>query len=226
MPKKPNYELKAQVIGNGCAKIQRKLSLTEWKYQQLFLSLETGKEEITEENIKTLNKQSELMDKLTEEISHFSEEEIEEAVKVNRAGYQRTKRLKDRILKLLENQNAIFVTLTFRNSVLENTNEQTRRDYVRKYLKSQCLKYVANIDFGKTNEREHYHAVVVPKSNELDGKKYREQCGQIDFERVWHKANELDYENTAKRMAKYVNKLTNHAIKETTRQNRVMYSRD
>ena len=46
MPKKPNYELKAQVIGNGCAKIQRKLSLTEWKYQQLFLSLETGKEEL------------------------------------------------------------------------------------------------------------------------------------------------------------------------------------
>lgn len=236
MVKKPNYELKAQVIGNGCAKIQRKVRLSNWKEFQLRdqvfelkLIEDTLGEDKTEEIEKALNNLTKILDfkeKFTKALNQFSEEEIQEAVKVNDAGYKRTKRLKDKISKYLENENAIFLTLTFKPDVLENTTPQTRRDYVRKFLKSQCKYYVANIDFGKLNEREHYHAVVVPLNEKIDGKSYREKCGSIDFEKVWHKVDENDYQNTAKRLSKYVNKLTNHAVKETTRQNRILYSRD
>ena len=236
MVKKPNFELKAKVIGNGCAKIQRKLSLSNWKNRQLeseIYNLELEQELYGLDNTEKLEELEQKKDKVKrfqnlydEKINSYTEEEIREAERVNDAGHKRTKRLKDRISMYLENENAIFLTLTFRPDVLENTTPQTRRDYVRKFLKSQCKYYVANIDFGKLNEREHYHAVVVPIFEKINGETYRKKCGSIDFERVWHKVDESDYENTSKRLAKYVNKLTNHAIKETTHQNRVIYSKN
>ena len=48
----------------------------------------------------------------------------------------------------------------------------------------------------------------------------------IDFERIKisSKKNQ-DIESTSKKVSKYVSKLTNHAIKETTQQNRIIYSK-
>jgi len=48
----------------------------------------------------------------------------------------------------------------------------------------------------------------------------------IDFERVRiSRKKNCDIEATSKKIAKYTSKLTNHAIKETTQQNRIIYSR-
>lgn len=141
---------------------------------------------------------------------------IKEARKINTASYRRRERLKDRIMKYLLNGSCIFVTLTFTDDVLDSTNEETRRKYVQRYLKSISDYYIANIDYGvddRYTHREHYHALVL---KEFIEEKWT--YGYTWFERV-HKANsEFD-------LAKYISKLTNHAIKESTKRCCYIYSR-
>ena len=130
--------------------------------------------------------------------------EWNEARKINFAYYSRVKRLKKKIAKMLESGNCIFLTFTFTDKVLEITNADTRRRKVRRYLSSYNCDYVANIDFGAKNGREHYHALI--------------QCDKVDY-------NAFDYgalngervrsTNYFEKLAKYISKLTNHAIKDT-----------
>lgn len=210
---KPNYELKAKVISNGMAQKQREISLTFFKQsQQDKILLETG--EIIEQwkplDIKTAQF---YLDMFLEEYP----EEYQECKRVNKASYQRTKRLKDKIQDMILKGNCIFLTLTFTNDVLDSTNQDTRKRYVKRFLKSVSNQYVANIDYGKKYEREHYHAIVLC-DDKIDHNLWK--YGNIDFERV--RVNE---DTSSVKMAKYINKLTNHAIKETVRRNCVIYSR-
>lgn len=144
--------------------------------------------------------------------------EFKECLKINKASYQRTSRLKKRIYEMLISGNCLFLTLTFNDDTLNNTSEATRRQYVRKYLKQFNCKYVANIDYGSINHREHYHAVI--QSDTIDLKAWR-VYGNINVERVRNR--NIDNDNT--RLSKYICKLSNHAIKETTKRCSLMYSR-
>lgn len=112
----------------------------------------------------------------------------------------------------------LFLTLTFTDSTLSSTTPETRRKYVRRFLKSQCPVYVANIDFGGKNGREHYHALV--------------RSEKIDY-RLWHKLGAIKGEHVRTsetdltRTAKYIAKLSKHAIKETAGKGvRIIYSRN
>jgi len=214
---KPNYELKAKVIENGCCALMRKISLTKWKLGQAEVNFMNNGEVDQFVKLYSLNQ------KLSSRLEDYDPEEIEESKKVNNASYCRTKRLRNRVMAMLKKDECIFLTLTFKNSVLNNTNEETRKKYIKRFLKETCYEYIANIDYGKKNEREHYHAVVIAKDNKIDNALY--SYGSINFERVHLRSDESDFENTSKRLSKYVNKLTNHAIKNTVRQNRVIYSR-
>lgn len=84
-----------------------------------------------------------------------------EAERINNAYYARVKRLKDRIRNMLSMGTCYFLTLTFNDDTLNRTCEQTRRKYVTWFLKSFANVYIANIDYGSVNGREHYHAVVL-----------------------------------------------------------------
>ena len=53
-----------------------------------------------------------------------------------------------------------FVSLTFTDEVINSTSETTRHRYVQRWCNEFCRDYYVNQDFGKTNHREHYHAVV------------------------------------------------------------------
>lgn len=104
----------------------------------------------------------------------------------------------------------IFITLTFKD--LSKNNKESRRDAVRKYLKSQCVDYVANIDYGKKNGREHYHAVALVN-------------GSVDYSK-WHTYGAIkgelvptmfkDENKRHNRLAYYINKLSLHALKDCT----------
>lgn len=209
--KKPNYELKAKVLENGMVEKQRKLSLTMFKkYQEQKALYENG--EIVE-CWKPLN-DTEI--ELYQNMAEAFPEEWKEACRVNDASYHRTKRLKERIKSMITSGSCIFLTLTFRDDVLKSTSEDTRKQYVRKALKMMSENYIANIDYGKKNEREHYHAIVLADKVLQDYWKY----GNLDYERV-----RADEDTSPVKIAKYIAKLTNHAIKETVKQNRMIYSR-
>lgn len=147
--------------------------------------------------------------------SRFRCRAFNEARKINRARYSRTRRLEGRVRALVEDGGAVFLTLTFTDEVMRSTTAETRRRYVKRYLAEQSSNYVANIDYGATKGREHYHAVAV---GPVDYGPWHDR-GAIKGERI-HKT-----ESAPVKLAKYTSKLTNHAIKETARGCSVIYSR-
>ena len=159
-----------------------------------------------------------LNDLLFESIENGLKNEFLECLKINKSSYERTNRLKKRIYDMLVSGNCLFLTLTFNDNTLNETSADTRRQYVRKYLKQFNCKYVANIDFGKENHREHYHAVIC--ADKIDLSSWRIH-GNINVERVRNR--NIDRDNT--RLSKYICKLSNHAIKETTKRSSLIYSR-
>lgn len=141
--------------------------------------------------------------------------DLEEARKLNDASYKRVNRLKRRIERYLKSGQCIWLTLTFNPETLAKTSEETRRRYVARFLKTQSKHYIANIDYGDTTEREHYHAVVLCDFVDMDAWKY----GFAYTERI------KNHIKTSTKISKYVSKLCNHAIKETTKRAVYLYSR-
>ena len=139
---------------------------------------------------------------------------------LNKARRKRTKRLNDKIGKMLAVGDCIFLTLTFNDEVLSNTSQLTRRRYVSRYLKTQSEHYCANIDYGTKNEREHYHAVVFAKT--VNMALWENKYGFAYAERVVVKNDG----SSSEKIAKYISKLTNHAIKNTTHNCKVIYSKN
>ena len=115
---------------------------------------------------------------------------------------------------MLETGDCFFLTLAFKDCFLNSTSPQTRRRYVTQFFRDiSALDAVANIDFGKINGREHYRAVVLVDYIDFHFWKY----GNLDF-RIC-KCKDIDSE----RLSTYVAKLTNYAIKVTTKRSNIIY---
>lgn len=206
--KKVDYEYKGSIISNNInkqvAKIKKNIYLNN-----LF-------ENIGFYNANTFENDSlEIMyDSLCDKFGFRS---IIEGIRINDARYHKIRRLKNKIDTIINtNKKSFFLTLTFTNDSLNRLSDKTRRRYVHYYLKSISNNYVANIDFGKRNHREHYHAVV--QTDFINSKKWL--YGNLDFE-------EIDITNvkSSECLSKYVAKLVNHAIKETSKRCVLIYSR-
>jgi len=137
---------------------------------------------------------------------------IDCSIRLLESEYRKYARARDHIRDLVLSGNAVFITLTFRDDVLQKTSPRTRRKYVARYLSSQCSKYVANIDYSPKKEREHYHAVV---DNRCDRNMWH-------YGFVWTEIVRTQDFN-CNRVAKYVAKLTSHAFKVSS--TRLLYSR-
>lgn len=203
--KKPDYELKAKVLNLGLHLVQKQVSIAKYAYYAL---IEWGV---------VVKSQLSFEEALQIEADYLSKMPLEwaEACKINHAFYERVKRLTRRIGSMLKSGNCIFLTFTFTDDVLARTTADTRRQKVRRYLASYGCPYVANIDFGAKNGREHYHALIQAESVDYSLYNY----GAINGEKVKSVDDNV-------KLAKYISKLTNHAIKETTARNVVIYSRD
>lgn len=149
----------------------------------------------------------------------YGVEEYEKAIKSQRARKARSKRVRDRVAHIVLNGKSYFLTLTFRDELFSKTNFDTRRQYARRFLSSFCDDYVANIDFGKENHREHYHAIISADSSPklID---WYEKCGAFNLEPIRARTKDLF------KVSKYITKLSCHSIKETTgKAYRIIYSR-
>lgn len=128
---------------------------------------------------------------------------------------KKNQRARQKIESIIQFGNALFLTLTFTDDVLFSTTEKTRRTYVSRFLKENCIEYIANIDFGAKNGREHYHAVV-SVDNKLDYLNWK--FGALNGLKIRKNSKPIA-------MAKYINKLSNHATKSTTKNSKLIYSR-
>lgn len=140
---------------------------------------------------------------------------ILESIRINDAKKHKVSRLRDRIESIISYNNSLFLTLTFTDKCLNSTDFKTRRRYVQRFLKENSLNYVANVDYGAKNHREHYHAVIL--ADKIDHKAWK--YGAINFKRINYDAEQ----DTIEKLALYVAKLTNHAIKETCKRNYMLY---
>lgn len=131
----------------------------------------------------------------------------------------KTFRVRRKILSMMVFGSCSFLTLTFTDDVLNNTSEDTRRRYVSRFLKSISDNYVANVDYGKENGREHYHAVVLGTELDMSG---WDNYGFSNCKKV----SINDDSTNSSRMSKYIYKLSNHATKQSTQRKKIIYSRD
>lgn len=200
----PDYAKKAEVIRSGLCVTEKQVSRAF--YAQMLL--DTTGEYVYSEMDTQRAEELQLYHRM------FNLENWQEAHRINKASYARVRRLKTRIATMLKNGECLFLTLTFTDEVLRKTTEDTRRQTIRRYLKSFGVPYVANIDYGKKNGREHYHGVIqIPR---IDYSAYT--YGAINGERI---RSVEDYT----KLSKYVAKLTNHAIKQTNKRQVIIYSK-
>lgn len=194
-----DYILKSQVLEIGLDRLQRKNS------RMLFSAVKNN----------DADKIKELTDIHDGFVAVYKDLWFE-ALRINNAHYHRCNRLQKRIYAMLLTGPCIFLTFTFTDKTLNITDYEYRRRLVREFCKEHSDYYIANIDYGEDNEREHYHAII--------------QCQNVDYS-LWHRYGAIkglrihaDLED-AKRLSKYVSKLTNHAIKQTTRGQRIIYGK-
>lgn len=138
---------------------------------------------------------------------------------LNDAQYARYKRIRDRISDMFDIWDCTFVTLTFEDKYLDSSLK-TKKEYCKRFLSSFEMPYVANVDYGKINGRVHFHAVIACPREELE-----KECNKWHYGFQYCETCRTDVEDE-KKLAKYVSKLSAHALKETTKNSRLIYSRN
>ena len=120
----------------------------------------------------------------------------------------------------------VFVTMTLDEKSL-NQKEETRLKKIAKWTKKHFAYAIVNKDFGKTSEREHYHAVgLTIEPIEDTGKKSNTGYEMYNFKNKDYKCGFepnmliIDTKDT-KKINSYLLKLNNHSNKSTTKSNRV-----
>lgn len=111
-----------------------------------------------------------------------------------------------------------FCTFTFSNDYI-NKCTRTKRDLIKSVLNTHDFKYILNIDYGKTTEREHYHCII-GTNWDIDVNQFIQNNYPCHSLSILCKKGQGDYV----RLSKYINKLTNHCIKATTKRQRIVYN--
>lgn len=198
-----NYSLKAEVISSGMVDEYKRIKSSLWHGSDYVPQYDT------QLDYSTAKYEADFF-------RNNNPEEWKECERCANNEWARIARLKSRIAHFMSLGQCIFVTLTFTNDVLAKTSAVTRRRYVTRYLKSQSEYYIANVDYGTKNEREHYHCIVL--ADKIDYSVWNSTYGGV-------KGIKVKSPKDVTKLAKYVSKLTNHAIKATTKRNAIIYSK-
>lgn len=168
-------------------------------------------------------------------ISHIGESDYKEYQRYSNIDKQRYLRFKERVSYMLTYFHCAFLTLTFRNDVLDSTSEETRRRYVSYYLHDLTPYYVANIDYGDKTQREHYHALIAFVDEYKLNEFMDDHCPSLIWcetaskklpylDDVWSKKygwgtaiRTASEDDDKTRLAKYITKLSSHAYKLSTK---------
>ena len=142
-------------------------------------------------------------------------QQIQQAItNLNRSYQRRDSRLKKRLENMLQNEYTYFITFT----IAPKYYDLKYNTYLRKIKEALAgaSGWVVNSDYGKTNERLHFHCVATFNS-QLDYNILNNiyKYGSINYK--------LIYNDNEKALREYLNKTFNHAIKQTA--GKIHYSR-
>lgn len=197
-----DYKEKQAILSLKLDIIQKRLS--KWYHRQIQITPEEDQYQVLDQKLKMIKKFN----------KKYGSKMWYKAELLNHARYKRKQRIQQKIESMVLSGSALFITLTFNNQVLNDTNEATRRRYVARWCKANSPFYVANIDYGDENNREHYHAVL------MAGNYSKWLYGFSKIKIVRSKSKDLS------KVSKYVSKLTNHAIKKSGKLKRIIYSKN
>ena len=149
---------------------------------------------------------------------HF--EYNKEYEKLLNARIQKVGRIKKRLLYLLVRYKYIwFCTFTFSDKYIDKS-ERTKRDLIKKYLNTHDFKYILNIDYGKTTQRQHFHCILATDID-MDVNQYFQSFYSGGYSLSIQCKKGVD---DLTRLTKYIDKLVNHCIKATTNRQRLLYN--
>ena len=137
------------------------------------------------------------------------------------ARYCKISRIKKRLIYLLAYRSKhYFLTFTFNDNYI-NKSDRTKRDLIKKCLESfsSDILYILNVDYGSKTEREHYHCIV--GTNNDDNMKDFLLLNYPCFSYCQHIRL---FKDDIKRVSKYINKLSNHCVKDSTKNKRIVYN--
>lgn len=139
--------------------------------------------------------------------------------KILKARYSKSSRIQRRFFYLLTRYSYIwFCTFTFDNNYI-NKSTRTKRDLIKNVINSYDFKYILNVDYGKSTEREHYHCLI-GTNYDMDLDEYIKNNYPCFSKSIECKKGIDDF----KSLSKYIDKLTNHCIKATTKRQRIVYN--
>lgn len=135
---------------------------------------------------------------------------LKEANQKYQSEYKKYVRAFNRIKLIFNNYEYVyFITCTFSDNYILDYDKCFKK--FKRTLSDYC--YIANIDYGSTTERTHYH-LVLGSSISLTKDILKYKYGFIDIKRANNK--------NLKALSKYLVKLTNHARKQNLK---LIYSR-
>lgn len=144
----------------------------------------------------------------------YGQDTIDKLFKRAHADSNIISRLRSRIELMLNLGDCIFLTFTFTDRSLAVYSTDYLRLCVKRFLNVYSSLYIANVDYGKENGRIHFHAVVLASHVHLKSWKF----GALNAQRIHTTEDSLC-------LARYIGKLANHSVKESTRRESIMYSR-
>lgn len=134
--------------------------------------------------------------------------------------YHKVSRIKKRLIYMLNKRKYLFfITFTFSYKYI-NKCDRTKRDLIKNCLNNiDDSLYMLNIDFGSKTEREHYHCILATDFNfNVDSYLKLTYPCFTKTERI-----RLDVDSISK-LSKYINKLSNHACKDSTKNKRMYFN--
>lgn len=195
-----HLELKKQLLTNDLDKIK----LFDQAHKMQYIGLKDLRE-----NGDTYN-----LEMSEQVLSKFTKDEADACYQLNHAKYSRKVRLKEYIELMLQKFNKVyFITLTFSDKYMSSSDE-TKRKYATRCLKAKTPYYIANVDYGKEFGRLHYHAITTQPLTQEDWKYGFINCQEI-----------RNTPTDAEKVAKYCVKFSNHAIKDTNKTQKCLYSK-
>lgn len=158
----------------------------------------------------------------------YDSSSFEECRKYYLSRQAKQRRLFKRISKYFNRGFAFFVTLTFDDYYLQSLSFASKREAVTSFFRGLNAFYIANVDYGEKNNRIHYHAFIVLENipDNVNIKKIKNRLFyNIPGWRFGFSSFAIinGYDSDIKRISKYINKLTNHAVKDTA--DKIIYCR-
>lgn len=201
-----------ELMNNGRYNIYKHQQKNKYMYDK-YINSYTGELECSEQCYNKIINDKQLIDLYLnyKPLTHLEQVICERTYK---ASSNRQNRLNKRIKSMLKLNCPVklFITFTLNNENISKDIKLLRKHISNFFKKNNAVDYVANVDYGKKNGRLHFHAVAVFNS-EIDLKAW--SLGAINIEHIRIKdPNNLEPADYLQ-LSRYINKLTNHALKKT-----------